>query len=87
MPPGQAVTVFQALAGRRRRATAIASTPPHAGQKRRLLNTSVDALRHGSAGAIAIMNSRAMPIGVPSWSKYGEPTTILRVLIASTSSA
>ena len=36
----------------------------HAGQNSRLRSTSSDAFRHGSTGAIAIRNSRAMTIGV-----------------------
>ena len=37
--------------------------PHHAGQNRRWPSSSVDALRHGRAGATAIKNSRVSPIG------------------------
>ena len=42
------------------------------------------ALRHGSTGAIAIRNSRVMPIGIDNRSKNGGPTAIWRSCSTST---
>ena len=67
-------------------ATTIASAPHHAGQNSRSRSSSTLALRHGSTGATAIRNSRAIPIGVDRRSKYGAPTTVRRSCSASTSS-
>ena len=63
-----------------------APTPHHAGQNNLVLNNSVDALRHGNTGAIAMRVSRAMPIGAVNWSKNGAPTTMLRDCSASMTS-
>ncbi len=67
-------------------ASPSAPAPHHAGQNNRSRSNSVEALRHGSTGATAIMNSKAMPIGIESRSKYGAPTTVRRSCSASTSS-
>ena len=45
------------------------SVPAQAGHSRRRWSTSVDARRHGSAGATAIRNSRVKPIGIVIRSK------------------
>ena len=45
------------------------SVPAHAGHSRRLCSTSVDACRHGSAGATAMRNSSAKPMGIVMRSK------------------
>ena len=63
-----------------------APMPNHAGQNNRVLSNSVDALRHGNTGAIAISVSKAMPIGATSLSKNGSPTTMLRDCKASMTS-
>ena len=49
--------------------TTITPTPNHAGIASRRRSTSPDVARHGSAGAIAMRNSNAIPIGVAMRSK------------------
>src|SRR5438309_1127409 len=60
----------------RRPATTHATTTvtaAHAGSSRRRCNKSVEAFRHGRAGAIAMRNSSVKPIGIVMRSKYGAP--------------
>ena len=63
-----------------------APAPAQAGQKSRSRSNSVEALRHGSTGAIAIRKSSMRPIGMLSRSKYGAPTIVRRSSSTSTSS-
>ncbi len=66
-------------------ATAMTTTPVpiHAGHTRRWRRSSPDAFRHGSTGATAMRNSRAMPIGIVMRSKYGRPIEMRSPFTAS----
>ena len=66
--------------------TTMQATPRQAGQNRRWRSSSVDALRHGSTGAMAISVRRARPSGVVMRSKNGRPTDSRRSCSASTTS-
>ena len=57
--------------------------PIHAGHSNRWRSSSPLALRHGSTGATAIRNSRAMAMGMVIRLKYGEPTEIWLPFTAS----
>ena len=67
-------------------ATTMAAAPVAAGASSPLDKTPESALPHGRAGAIAIRNSRANPMGIVIFSKYGLPTEIRSPVVASTSS-
>ena len=54
----------------------MAPAPATAGHRRRTESMSAEVRLHGSAGATAIMNNRAKPIGMVIRSKYGLPTEI-----------
>ena len=54
---------------------ASAAMPPHAGQNKRVDNSSPDALRHGSTGAMHMRNNNVNPTGTANLSKKGSPTT------------
>ena len=62
------------------------ATPRQAGQNRRVRSNSVDALRHGRTGAMAINVRSASPSGVVMRSKKGRPTESRRSCSASTTS-